>query len=48
MIKKDNIRITVVLPKTIHEKLVKLAEYEDRSISNMAAKIIKQYFEEKD
>lgn len=43
MIKKDNIRISVVMPRKVYERLVKEAEYEDRSISSMAAKILKLY-----
>ncbi|WP_080370760.1 ribbon-helix-helix domain-containing protein [Clostridium botulinum] len=46
MIKKENTRIQVTIPKTIHEKLKDLAEYEGRTVSNMAAKILLDYFKE--
>lgn len=48
MIDKDkNVRINVTIPKEMHEKLKKEAEYEGRSISNMAAAIIKLYYQPK-
>ncbi|NFE93726.1 ribbon-helix-helix domain-containing protein [Clostridium botulinum] len=48
MIKKENRRITSIIPKKVYEKLEKEAEYEDRSISKMVAKIIKDYYKIKD
>lgn len=48
MIKKENTRIYVTISKKIHKKLKDEAEYEGRSISNMAATIIKNYYESKD
>lgn len=41
---EKNIRITVTIPKEIHEKMLKQAGYEDRSISNLACTIIKLYY----
>lgn len=48
MIKKDNKRVLSVLPKKVYDKLVKEAEYEERSISKMIAKIIKDHYRIKD
>lgn len=48
MIKKENTRIYVTISKKIHKKLKAEAEYEGRSVSNMAATIIKKYYKEKD
>jgi hypothetical protein len=47
MIKDDNKRISVTITKAVHEKLKKDAEYEDRSVGNMAAKIINDYYKVK-
>ncbi|MBN1042346.1 UNVERIFIED_ORG: hypothetical protein B2H98_05130 [Clostridium botulinum] len=44
MIKNENTRITSVIPKKVYEKLAKEAEYEDRSISKMVAKILKDHY----
>jgi len=48
MIKDENTRITVTIPKKIHEKLEREADYEDRSVSNLVLKIIKEYYKIKD
>lgn len=48
MIKKENTMVTSVIPKKIYEMLAKEAEYEDRSISNMICKIIKDHYKIKD
>jgi hypothetical protein len=48
MIKKENTMIASVIPKKVYEMLVKEAEYEDRSISNMVCKIIKDHYKVKD
>lgn len=47
MIKKENIRINVTLSRELHKLLKEDASFEDRSIGNMAAVIIKKYYEEK-
>lgn len=47
MIKKENIRINVTLPRELYKKLKEDAEYEARSVGNMAAVIIKNYYEKK-
>lgn len=45
MINKDkNVRINVTIPKEIHRKLMEEAVFEGRSVSNMAAAIIKLYY----
>ncbi|WP_373899254.1 ribbon-helix-helix domain-containing protein [Haloimpatiens sp. FM7315] len=44
MIKKENTRINVTISKKIHEMLVKEAEYEDRSVSNLVLQIIKKHY----
>lgn len=48
MINKDkNKRISVTLPKKIFWELQKEAVYEDRTLSNMAAYIIKKHYRNK-
>ncbi|NEZ47840.1 hypothetical protein FDF74_11675 [Clostridium niameyense] len=44
MIKKENTRINITISKKTHKKLKDKAEYEGRSVSSMAAYIIKEYF----
>ncbi|GAB6150733.1 ribbon-helix-helix domain-containing protein [Clostridium massiliodielmoense] len=44
MIKKENTRIQITISKKLKEKLKEKAEYEGRTVSNMAAKIILDYF----
>ncbi|WP_043920882.1 ribbon-helix-helix domain-containing protein [Clostridium botulinum] len=44
MIKKENTRIQVTIPKKIKQQLKDLAEYEGRTVSNMASKILLDYF----
>lgn len=46
VIKKENHRFVVIIPKDIFEKFKKLAEKEKRSASNLAAKMIEDYVEE--
>lgn len=48
MIKNDNTRISVTVSKKLYEKLLKEAEYEDRSVSNLVLKIIKEHYKIKD
>lgn len=45
---EKNTRIKVTISKKLKERLEAEAEYEGRSMSNMAATIIRKYFEEKD
>lgn len=44
LIKDENIRITITIPKKLHKKLLKESEYEDRSISNLVCRILKKYY----
>ena len=44
MINDDNIRITITIPKAIHKLLKSDASYEDRSVSNLVARILKVYY----
>ncbi|APM39447.1 hypothetical protein BS101_12175 [Clostridium kluyveri] len=48
MIKKENIRIAAIIPRKVYKKLIKEAEYEDRSLSNMVCKILKERYNYKD
>lgn len=48
MISKKNTKVTTIIPKEVYKKLAQDAEYEDRSISNMIAKIIKNHYKIKD
>ncbi|AKN34256.1 DNA-binding protein (plasmid) [Clostridium carboxidivorans P7] len=45
MIKKDNIRIAITLPKTLHEQLKNEAEYQNRTVSNLTVTILQKYME---
>jgi len=45
-IKRENIRIQVVITKKLYAKLKEKSEYEDRSISNLSGKIINDYFKD--
>lgn len=45
MIKEENTMISVIIPKVLKEKLIKEAEYEDRSLSNLVAKILREHCE---
>lgn len=44
LIKDDNIRITITIPKTLHRLLKKDANFEDRSVSNLTARILKKFY----
>jgi len=48
VIKKENIRIASIIPRVVYKKLVEEAEYEDRSISNMVCKILKERYKIRD
>lgn len=48
MIKKENIKISSIIPRVVYKKLVEEAEYEDRSISNMVCKILKERYKIRD
>ncbi|AND83526.1 hypothetical protein CTDIVETGP_1410 [Clostridium tyrobutyricum DIVETGP] len=48
MIKKENIMIASIIPKKVYAMLVKEAEYEDRSVSGMIRKIIKDHYNIRD
>jgi metal-responsive CopG/Arc/MetJ family transcriptional regulator len=47
VVSSENKRIIVTLPQELYEKLQKLSDSENRSVSNMAATIIKKHFESK-
>jgi len=44
MIKDDTQRIVSYVSKTVYDKLVKEAKYEDRTISKMIEKILKDHY----
>ncbi|MCD3211085.1 hypothetical protein G8T71_06915 [Clostridium botulinum C/D] len=46
MIKRENTRIQITISKKLHKELKNLAEYEGRTVSNMAAKILIDYFKD--
>lgn len=48
MISKKNTKVTTIIPKKVYEKLVEEAAYEDRTVSNMIAKILKDHYKIKD
>jgi predicted CopG family antitoxin len=47
MIKRENVRIAVTISRQMYERLKEEAEYEGRSVSNLAAWLIKQYLKRK-
>jgi len=44
LVKDDNTRITITIPKTLHKILKKEAGYEDRSVGNIVARILKHHY----
>lgn len=44
MISEDNRRICSIVSKEVFKKLEKQADFEDRSISNLVFKILKEYY----
>ena len=48
MIKKENIKISSIIPRKVYKKLIEEAAYEDRSISNMVCKILKERYKIRD
>jgi hypothetical protein len=48
MISNKNTKVTTVIPKEVYKKLIEEASYEDRSVSNMIAKILKDRYNVKD
>ena len=44
MIKNENTRITITLPKKTLKKLKNEAEYDGRSVSNLVLKIINEHY----
>jgi len=46
VIKAENQRFVIIIEKEIFEKFKKLAENENRSASNLGAKVIKDYVKE--
>lgn len=48
MIKKENVKISTVIPKKVYDMLLNEADYEDRSVSGMIRKIIKDHYNIRD
>lgn len=46
LISKENTRIKVTISKTLLLKLKDIASYEGKSVSNLAANVLKQYVDE--
>ena len=44
MISKKNTKVTTIISKDVYKKLAEEAAYEDRTISNMIAKILKDHY----
>lgn len=44
VIKNDNIRITITIPKKLYDLIKSDAEYEDRTMSNFIARILKKHY----
>ena len=43
-VKDENTRIQITIPKKLRELIQDQADYEGRTLSNMAAKILKEYY----
>lgn len=48
MIKDDTKRIVSYVSKTVYDKLIKESKYEDRTISKMVEKILKDHYNIRD
>ena len=48
MISKKNVKVTTIIPKEIYKKLTEDAAYDDRTVSNMIAKILKEHYKFKE
>lgn len=48
MIKNENTRISAIVSKDVRKKLIEQASYEDRTVSNLVFKILKEYYKIKD
>lgn len=44
LIREDNIRITITMPKKLYKLIQDEAGYEDRSMSNVIVRILKKYY----
>lgn len=44
-ISEDNTRVLITIPKTQKEQLNKLAQKDNRTLSNLCAKILSEYLE---
>lgn len=44
LIKEDNIRLTITMPKKLYDIIQEDAEYEDRSMSNIIIRILKKHY----
>ena len=44
MISKKNIKVSAIIPKEVYKKISEEAAYEDRTLSNMIAKILKDHY----
>lgn len=47
MIKKENVRVIITMPKELQELLKEQAEYQNRSVSNLVVTILKRYIKTK-
>jgi hypothetical protein len=43
LIKKENTKATFVIPKTMFNELIEIAEFEGRSLSNLLLYIVTEY-----
>lgn len=48
MISKKNIKVSTIIPKEVYKKISEEAAYEDRTVSNMIAKILKSHYDIKE
>lgn len=44
MIRDENTRVTIIMPKKLYKLIKNDAEYEDRSMSNLIVKILKHHY----
>lgn len=43
VIKKENIRVAITMPRSLHAELKEIAEYQNRTVSNLIVTILKHY-----
>lgn len=45
MIRDENIKITITIPKKLHNEILQEASYYNRSVSNLVCRILKKHYD---